>query len=350
MSERIIIPELTSLRFIFISMIFFHHVELYPGGGATAVAIFFILGGFSLTVGYKSRIESNQFSYCQFIKKRLIKFYPLHWFLLALFCILFILCNMPVEIKTLLPNFFLVQSFIPFKIFFYSYNSPSWYLCNTVFFTFLFPFILKFLLKFKYKHRLLFLLFLLTNYTILAVFTPKDYWLAILYINPIVRLLDFIIGVYLALFIIDLLNSPKCAIVAKYVQKYTWVVDFGLLLSLGIIVWISLTSWEIQCRSCFYWIPICLMILLVSFRSIFTKGYNILTNRLLMTLGGASFSFYMVHSLCINAVKVFLAHFSLGNNSFIIAPAALITSLVFTFLIKLFFEKPIANWFYKNVM
>ena len=74
------IKSLTSLRGIFILFIFFHHcLDIYPGGGTMAVTFFFVLSGFSLTLGYKDRVLQPEFCYTQYITRRCIKFYPLHW-------------------------------------------------------------------------------------------------------------------------------------------------------------------------------------------------------------------------------------------------------------------------------
>ena len=71
------IKQLNPLRFILILMIFLHHMNLFPGGGAVGVASFFVLGGFCMTLGYKDIILSslhNKFDYLTYLKKRFIKF------------------------------------------------------------------------------------------------------------------------------------------------------------------------------------------------------------------------------------------------------------------------------------
>lgn len=73
------IKSLISLRGIFILFIFLHHAGVYAGGGSMAVAFFFVLSGFSMTLGYKDRVLKPEFSYKQYIARRCIKFYPLHW-------------------------------------------------------------------------------------------------------------------------------------------------------------------------------------------------------------------------------------------------------------------------------
>ncbi len=86
------IKSLTSLRGIFILFIFFHHcLNLYPGGGTMAVSFFFVLGGFSMTIGYKDKVLKSYFSYKDYLSRRYIKFYPLHWLCLLAVMPLFIL-------------------------------------------------------------------------------------------------------------------------------------------------------------------------------------------------------------------------------------------------------------------
>lgn len=71
------IKNLTALRGIFILFIFFHHcLDLYPGGGTMAVTFFFVLGGFSMALGYRDRIMSSSFKYKDYLIRRCIKFYP----------------------------------------------------------------------------------------------------------------------------------------------------------------------------------------------------------------------------------------------------------------------------------
>ncbi len=80
--QKIFIPALDSLRFLFMLVIFFHHYGLYPHGGGFAVSFFFVLSGFSLTIGYRDRVLQPGFNYLSYITKRLVKFYPLHWLVL----------------------------------------------------------------------------------------------------------------------------------------------------------------------------------------------------------------------------------------------------------------------------
>lgn len=194
------IRSLTSLRGVFILFIFFHHcMNIYPGGGSMAVTFFFVLGGFSLTLGYKDRVLNPEFSYKQFITKRCIKFYPLHW--LCLIAAL-PLVGLPITLKqggVLLSNAALMQTLLPMKGWFFSYNAVSWYLADTLIFAVLFPPLVKWILKASPKGRMGIAFLFAVIYIAVAVLIPTEWYHCVLYISPYMRLTDFVFGIYLAL-------------------------------------------------------------------------------------------------------------------------------------------------------
>ena len=119
------IKELTSLRFILILVIFFHHaLPSYPGGGDMGVACFFVLSGFCYALGYGSKVTSAQFNYRSFVKSRLVKFYPLHWITLLLAIPISIYAALGWKnILVLGANALLVQSWIPLSTVYYSFGA-----------------------------------------------------------------------------------------------------------------------------------------------------------------------------------------------------------------------------------
>lgn len=203
------IKSLTSLRGIFILFIFFHHCHnLYLGGGSMAVTFFFVLGGFSMTLGYKDRVPKPEFCYKKFIAKRFIKFYPLHWLcliaILPLACYSFNIWQIPIFVT----NAALLQSWIPIKDVYFSFNAVSWYLADTVFFAVLFPLIFKLIVTSSTKGRVALALLMAIIYAVVAILLPVEKYHAILYISPYMRLTDFVFGIYLALLYYKLKEQP----------------------------------------------------------------------------------------------------------------------------------------------
>lgn len=80
----------------------------YAAGGTAAVATFFVLSGFCMTLGYKGRI--NEIDYFNFVKKRIVRIFPIHWITLCVWLLLALLLknNFTINIKVLFANFFLL--------------------------------------------------------------------------------------------------------------------------------------------------------------------------------------------------------------------------------------------------
>ena len=203
------IKSLTSLRGIFILFIFLHHcMNLYPGGGTMAVAFFFVLGGFGMTLGYKEKILAVDFDYRQFVTRRCIKFYPLHCLCLLLSLPLVLMEFRWYQIPVFFVNASLFQSWIPFPQIYFSFNAVSWYLADTMFFALAFPFVTRWILRANTRGHILVAFLLILLYLSVAILVPQQMHHAILYINPFIRFPDFLFGMYIALLYLRLKEKP----------------------------------------------------------------------------------------------------------------------------------------------
>ena len=200
------IKSLTSLRFIFILMIFFHHAGKYAGGGSLAVTFFFVLGGFCMTLGYKDRLFAESFCYKNYFLRRCIKFYPLHWICLLVSLLSITAFNYS-KVPIFVVNAALLHSWIPIKDVYFSYNSLSWYLADTMFFAAVFPFLLKWIVSFQNRAKVVILILISLCYVAIASAIPQDWYHAVLYVSPYMRLFDFIFGIFLSLFYLEIKNK-----------------------------------------------------------------------------------------------------------------------------------------------
>lgn len=328
------IPELNFWRGIFILMIFFRHVDLFPAGGTTGVAFFFLLGGFTMTLGYSERVLDPSFKYSVYLGKRASKYYPIHWVVLLLFCALNYLCGVPVSLNTFVPNFFLLQSFIPDRTFYYAYNSPAWYLCNTLFFAALFPFIISLFNKWRKTLvlRILCLILVLT-FVVIEVFTPEEWRHAILYISPFIRLFDYVVGILAGLWLISYVKKGKeIERIALYI---------GGLLSLLLLVVIILLPNDLRMYSPIYWLPLMGLILFTSLISQ-SGGGKLLRNKVLISFGEVSYAFYMIHSFCIDVVKVVFSKMCYDNQVIYVSTAFILT-VILSYVTTRCFINPVAN-------
>ena len=258
------IKSLTSLRGIFILFIFFHHcLNLYPGGGSMAVAFFFILGGFSMTLGYKERLLNNGFNYKQYLSRRLIKFYPLHWLCLLAAIPFFLVSFNWLKLPILVSNAALLQTWVPDQKWYFSLNAVSWYLADTLFLATVFPFLLKWIVKATDFGKLLIALSFVLLYVLVAVLIPKDMHHAVLYIIPYIRLTDFVYGIYLALIYFRLKEKPLKWWNSKFVSQL-----FVFALIAILVIESCLLTEDARLFAPVYWVPVALVILIASLSNI----------------------------------------------------------------------------------
>lgn len=256
--------RITALRGVFIMMIVLHHLGLYDGGGTLGVTFFFMLGGLALSMGYYDKVCNHDFSYISFVKKRCGKFYPLHWLCLLVVLPLSLLplvrgvVNAKTALAPLIPNFLLLQSLIPSPNFYFSFNAVSWYLSNTMLFGLFFPVIVKIVSKLNNAGRFLVLAIMLFVYSTLVYLLPIEYWHAVLYISPLVRIMDFILGIYLYLLYKKLVNHK----VTGSCLNGNWS-KFLVGLMVMILIEVScITPTEFSLISAIYWIPISILLII----------------------------------------------------------------------------------------
>ena len=274
------IKSLTSLRGIFILFIFFHHcLNIYPGGGSMAVTFFFVLGGFAMTLGYKDKVMNEGFNYKQYLTRRCIKFFPLHWLCILAVMPLALLSFTWLDVPKLALNAGLLQTWVPIQKYYFSFNWVSWYLANTMFFAVVFPFVFRWIAGASPKGKGLIAALIAIIYVMVALLIPEEKNHAILYISPYMRLSDFVFGIYLALGYLKLKESP----LEKWNNTVCQVVIFSLIVLL--VVESCLLSENARLIAPVYWIPVALLILVASLSERMgganyykTNGYSDLVN------------------------------------------------------------------------
>ena len=188
------LKSIQSLRGIFALLIYFHHVEVFPAGGDSGVCFFTVLSGFVLSDGYQNRFRQNSISYGSFLKRRLARIYPLHLLcFIGAFLLTYQMAHNPV---TWLVNLLLLQSWSPDPQVHFSANAVSWFLSMILFCYLLFPFIIRFLDRWR-RNFYIASSILFAVYFIAIQFVPSGMLNNIIYINPLMRLPDFILGIIL---------------------------------------------------------------------------------------------------------------------------------------------------------
>ncbi len=313
-----------------------------PGGGSLGVAFFFVLSGFSLTLGYGEKIISEDFSYKSYITKRLIKFYPIHWLCLiaAIPCVL-------IEGKWLTSafclNVALLQTWIPFTEYYFSFNSVSWYLANTVFLALIFPILCRFIEKLNKKGMWLLIIFLCIAYTgIQIVLYPHDSY-AFVYINPIARTPDFIIGILLALYYKRIKENGSQKL-QRFVDKNNSLLFIVCLIAFFFMIYVSTLLTNHQTFMAFYYWPFIIIIIGSAGLLGVSSKNNLLRNTVLVRLGSISFEFYMIHQLVIRYYNYLQESIDLSDGFLQKIIITFTLSVILSYLISRLYEKPITKW------
>ena len=202
------IKPLTSLRFFFAFMVFLSHLwiledetpflrQLYDDifyEGYIGVSFFFILSGFVLGYSYHTKILHGKIKFSQFWLARLARIYPLHLLTLLIAIPLSIRGDEVEWITRFVLNVFLLQSFVPSDDIYFYFNSVSWSISDEWFFYLCFPFLVFIMIKRKYL-RFVPLVLLIVPIGLLLV--KENYHEKFFYINPLMRIGDFILGKFL---------------------------------------------------------------------------------------------------------------------------------------------------------
>jgi peptidoglycan/LPS O-acetylase OafA/YrhL len=271
-ANTIHLKELDALRGIFMMMIFLFHMHLFSGGGRLGVTFFFILSGFSLTLGYKEKVLNGGFSYKSFVNKRYVKLVPIHWLTLALAVVLktieVIVSGFQLSIiPQFFSNLFLLQSWIPSPDYYLSFNSVSWYLSDTVFFIALFPLLIRFVARAPKYIQILTIIAVLILYLGVVYFAPQ-----FLYVFPLVRLLDFVVGIYLGFFFLNIRLTINQSVMV-IINRNTNLILLGcLLLIVSLVFETNALGDKYGFISVCYWPAIVSLIICISLIGICNGG------------------------------------------------------------------------------
>lgn len=328
--------SLTSFRFFAAFLVYLWHVGYLSEyqTGYIGVAFFYVLSGFILTYSYHNRLTNQKESIIIFYIARIAKIYPLHILTFSLSIPIIFLTDAVVNVKLALSgliHLLLLQSYVPKDGFIFMFNGVAWSISNELFFYLLFPLLLLFLIKFRNKTKLLTGIGLLWFVILIGMSFHEakvDEWFA--YIFPVVRIIEFIVGMGVGLAFVSISNSAQN--VKLNINKST-LIEAGSLILLMIAIIFSVYVPQ-SLRFGLYYVPFMALIIFVF---AFQKGYisKLLSNRKLVFLGEVSFSFYMIHNLVLRYLDI------AGLSHSISIYVGFIVSLVLSMVLYQWFEEPL---------
>ncbi len=364
---------LTGLRFVFAFMVFLCHLTYFADSGIPAlqnllkhyfhygylgVNFFFILSGFVLAYTYGTQLAEGTLNRRKFLLKRIFRIVPLHYLMLLLAMPLVIksICEaggfdahhtMQFAVK-LFAHLTLLQSFIPAMPYYFSFNNPSWSISAEMFFYFLFPSIASFIInRGLLKSYGIYLVIIICAFVFMT-FIRNFYdlhWL--FYINPFVRVLDFIMGIFLCYFYK----------IVKHVRPLSAAKATGLqLLSVFLFVVFFLQIekvYRVYAFSLYFYVPM----MLVIFSFAWDNGWlaKRLASKTMLMLGEASFCFYLVQDIVARYINWngnrlnLIQDYFLGNH-LLFAGFQLALALLATLIIHKYFEMPVRNLLMKKYL
>ncbi|MBO7609968.1 MAG: acyltransferase [Muribaculaceae bacterium] len=339
------IKSLQSLRGIFaIAIVFYHYYSRAPfwvDNTSCAVTFFFIMSGFALGLHYRVK-DLRNFSFRNFMTKRLSKVYPLH-LLLTLVMIYFSGIGWK-----LWANVFLVQSWFTSESVWFSYNGTSWFVASLVF-CYLFFAPISYLST-RWKQGTCYAIIAIATLILMAYYwiTPPDAVQWLYYISPTTRLIDFSLGILLARAYSDysLSNSD----ISRKKAGVMSIVAALLVISLIALPHSSQIA-KAYYLSVVWYIPLALLILTLCIAE--NKG-TVLTRLLswkpLVWLGNISFEIYMLQVVVSNIVLklgIITTGQKFPDNLHIFIIIAIVIPLAW--LTKRFFTTPVARFLNRNL-
>ena len=293
------IRTLQSLRFVFVMLVVISHYNdaHFDFGGDCGVSFFFILSGFVLSLAYSDKISEGNFCSWSLLKRQWKKVYPLHIMTFLVMVLFDMRLGYHHSISALIANMLLMQSWIPSKEVYFMANGPSWFLCDIIFFYVVFSKLNHTLMKAGKKAIIVLYSIIITCYAFLMLTIPSELINPVLYVCPLVRLLDFSFGILLyRAYSSQLGIRLRQQAISHLSATQSTIIESFSVLTVIIIAFAYPFIPQRMATVSLFWIVIPVFILC---SSISDKGKGLLSrflqSRQMLWLGGLSFEVYLLH-------------------------------------------------------
>ena len=307
------LPSLTGLRFMAALAVFGNHVGdffLDPGSsvndtlqtGFVGVSFFFVLSGFVLTWSLRPGDRPTAF-----YRRRVARIVPNHIVVWAVVLVFLLAVGRTVGLPGALLSLALLQAWHPSEAVHFAVNAVAWTLSVEAFFYFVFPFVLPVLSRLASRHRRV-----LLGLAVLAVwaaaglaqalFPGERHWAV--YVLPVTRLPEFVIGILLALEVREgrRLRLPLSAAGALAVGAW-------------LLCQVAPPAFQVASLTL---VPFSVLIVVAAGADVEGRP-SVARHPVLVRLGDWSFAFYLVHLLVLDVADRVVG---LGGRSGLFAAAA----------------------------
>lgn len=342
--------SLTSLRFFAALGVFIHHFEFFAATkseilkklsviffeGFVGVTFFYVLSGFIISYSYEQHRKKGTYRIRDFFYNRFSRLYPVHiaTLILAIFAYIPISYFNTIDITKLIANALLIQSAIANSDFFFSFNGVSWSVSTEMFFYISFVFLVTLNTK-----QLLVIggcVLSMIIFHIVGVNHSPQYSGWLFYINPAFRVIDFIVGMLLC----RLFMSGGLSLNGK--NTTTYEIASILLMVVFIVVGMKYVP-MIGRYDIYYIIPMAMIVYVFAFGN--GAISKLMNNRVIILLGEASFSLYMIHQIWINvAFRLFPVNIDSAYHVLSFMLPVVIAGCLISCVMFIFYERPINNF------
>lgn len=335
------IKSLQSFRALFSVIIFLGH---FPFAYASpfvvlsdcAVSYFLILSGFVTCLAHEQKILTGQYNFRTFSINRFKRIYPLHILCMVLISSAILIMHIAPypTVPQIIANLLLIQSWVPEYDIYFSMNGVAWFL-STLMFCYIVAVPIIRLCDKHLKAVIAVTTLAIASYLSVLPFIPDSRLFWFLYIFPVTRVIDFILGILL-------FQGYKRLKTAGYTPKpYIGITTFAIILITGIA---SYYLPERITLACWWWMPMSVMILYLSMRNENDSTVSrILSSSRLVRFGNMSFSFYMLHSITIAVCLALFYHTAPDASDWVKLAVSFATAYIMAILCSRYFESKIIS-------
>lgn len=338
------IRTLQASRFLFVFLIYLSHsIEPLAGtsfdfGGESGVAFFFVLSGFVLSYGYGPRVSRGEFQPKRFFWQHFCHLYPLHLLFFAMTLVLDYKLGIRYDCVQIVASLLLVQTWIPSSHTLFVVNGVSWFLCDVLFCYIVFAPLYRLLTSIAMRRLLALFAVFAVGYGCVAQAVPSHMINCTLYVNPLLRCVDFSLGIlayrcYKQIYGCVQTTCGGKAIVNTIISKSFPLADIAVLLTVYIVY--QYANPGIRSAMLFWPVMPVLVLRLAAADRSDTLGARMLRSPLMAKLGGISFEIFMAH-LFVNRV---VQHFVVLDGTWQRAAMNLVLGIVATIIVAWMVQK-----------
>ena len=337
------IKSLQSLRFVFIMLVVMSYIigKSFDFGGECGVSFFFVLSGFILSYAYGRQVQNGKFRWKRFLKKQLLKFYPLHLVTFLVMVALDARLERYFSWPKLLANALLLQSWVPSDDFYFVANGSSWFLSDLLFFYVVFGVLFTWLNSVSLRKLIFVGAAVLGLYVVLAVSIPTSMVNPLLYASPATRLLDFALGILLFRFSV----SASAGQVERWLGRQS--AGCISLIEVLLVCWVVLSFFVYErsaigfrCASMFWGVSPVVLFGFVKTDKLRGVVTLCLHHPVMQWLGSISFEIYLTHWITMRIFYSLLSSAGIGEEGRVVLGVMVATILlifVVSYLTKRFF-------------